>query len=179
MRLSPDFLRQYAAKPMDLFVETGCGHGYGLEIASQVFHECQSIELSESNYGHCKKRFSAHPNVRLTLGNSPDYLKTLTGHRATTFWLDAHYSGAGPKPEVECPLLDELRAIKAIDWNMPYAILVDDGYYFTANNWFWRTEPSLAYTREKWPTVKQMAEIMGVEPLPYMVKGKAKVLMFL
>lgn len=155
MKLSEAFLKQYAAKPMELFIETGTGTGAGLQVASKVFDRCISIEQDKGWFDKAAKDFKAVENVALYWNGSAEFLESWPmGSLSTTFWLDAHYGGVGPLPEVECPLMGELLAIAKATWKRKPVILIDDAYYFT--DAFWATSKAKSYDRAKWPTLAQI-----------------------
>lgn len=180
MRLSELFLKEYSAKPMSLFIETGTGTGYGLRVASKLFDRCLSIEQDRGYFEAAAKEFKAVENVALYWNSSPAFLNSWPmGNSATTFWLDAHYSGVGAANECECPLLGELSAIAKVNWKIKPVILIDDAYYFSDS--FWLTSKSKPYTRDKWPTRYAIQEIGkdiagGLKLEGFKVRGRDKVL---
>lgn len=176
MKLSLDFLKEHAAKPMELFVETGTGLGETLAKASCVFERCKSVEFREDLKDFLVGKFNRIDNVSLMCGNSVDLIRSIKGDKSTTFWLDAHYGGKGPKPEKECPLIDELKTIMAIKWKSKPAIMIDDGQYFFDR--FWQTSKADAYDRKQWPTFEQIeAALPGFNVVKFMVRGKPKILL--
>ncbi len=175
MKLSTDFLKEYAAQPMELFVETGTGLGETLAKASCVFERCKSVELREDLKDFLVGKFKRIGNVILRGGKSVDMIRSIKGDLSTTFWLDAHYGGKGPKPEKECPLLDELKAIMDIKWKSKPTIMIDDGKYFLPD--FWKTARSKPYNKSQWPTFEQIeAALPGFGIIKFMVRGKPKIL---
>lgn len=180
MRLSEQFLKDHAAKPMELFIETGTGTGAGLQVASKIFDRCMSIEQDKGWFDKAAKDFKATDNVALYWNDSPSLLNSWPmGSKSTTFWLDAHYGGVGPSPAVECPLLAELAAISKAKWKTKPVILIDDAYYFT--DLWWRTNGKAGgYDRLKWPTRTQIeaaASLIsgGLKLEGFSVRGKDKV----
>ena len=162
MRLSAAFLQEHSAKPMEVFIETGTGAGSTLAKAAPLFRKCFSCEPDAKRHLSCIKGFSGVSNVFIYFMNSVDFLGNLLtpllGQESATFWLDAHYSGVGPSPDVECPLLDELAVITSVNWQQKPVILIDDAYYFT--DAFWSTRKAMPYTRSKWPTLEQIKKAM-------------------
>ena len=179
MKLYPEFLKQHSNQPMELFVETGVGRGTGLAAASQVFERCLSVEIDKGYFEGAKSAFQSHKNVAIFWNSSPPWIAAFAdvmAPKSTTFWLDAHYGGRGPAPEVECPLLDELAAIMAVPWARKPVILIDDAYYFGVGR-FWSRGLSKAYTKSKWPTLEQvLAAAPGCKHEILWNKGRPKVI---
>ena len=68
------------------------------------------------------------------------------------FWLDGHWSGGVTAGEDdECPLLDELGAIKHRRGDI---IMIDDARLFLA-------APPISFDPSQWPTVFEIAEALG------------------
>ncbi len=177
MRLSEDFLKTHAAQPMELFVETGTGLGRSLMTSCGLFDQSLSVEIRKDLFDFNVKLFARiKRNVCLRHDGSVNVIHDeVHGDKSTTFWLDAHYGGDGQAPEVECPLLDELKAISAIKWGKPPVIMIDDAKYFFPE--FWDTDKAKPYTREKWPTIEQIKEAApGFTVEPFKVRGRTKIL---
>lgn len=117
------FADQYDIK---VFIETGTAGGQSVREAAFIFQTCHSIEVVE---GRPEGEF--FENITLHTGDSATLLKEVAkpykGQRIC-FWLDAHWSENYEAPEGvnECPLLDELEAIKGHDC----LILIDDARLF-------------------------------------------------
>jgi hypothetical protein len=119
--------------PLQTFVETGTFQGDTLDLARHEFDECYSAELSQAYYEAAQRRFAGVANIKLFHGDSPTILRGLQPElagRSALYWLDAHWCAAentaGEKSQ--CPLLDELAAIGAL--NTQSAILIDDARLF-------------------------------------------------
>lgn len=117
------FADEYGIK---VFIETGTAGGDSVRAAAEIFEVCCSIELiPERLEGEFPK------NVFLRSGDSAEMLyhvsKPYLGQRIC-FWLDAHWSEnyESTDKEHECPLLDEIEAIKGHD----ALILIDDARLF-------------------------------------------------
>lgn len=138
--------RQIQAKN---FVETGTYHGQTVEWARTRYDRVISIEVLPKLATDVKKKFSRYPHVEVYEGSSPEVLDRIlpTLNGPTVFWLDAHWNGRGDPPEVECPLLDELRAIEGFP--SPHVILIDDYRLF-------RNLPD-HLTGGKWPSLFSIA----------------------
>lgn len=103
-------------KSNNVFVETGCFVGEGIQLALKSgFEAVYSIEIFEKFYNHCQIAFANNPKVNVVLGDSSKDLYDLIQYidEPITFWLDGHFSGEGTgRGEVEFPLIEELEQIK-------------------------------------------------------------------
>lgn len=117
------FADEYGIK---VFIETGTAGGDSVRAAAMIFDTCHSIEVVE---GRAEGEF--YDNITLHTGDSAQLLKEIAkpykGQRIC-FWLDAHWSEnfESTDKEHECPLLDEIQAIKGHD----ALILIDDARLF-------------------------------------------------
>jgi hypothetical protein len=162
-----DFSREILGTPIvrDVFIETGTNQGATLFRAKDHFKECHSIEAIPRWYKHCQEIFNEFPHVNLYLGRSPEVLpEIMNKSKATTFWLDAHYFEIVKDHElkdklnsVECPLLDELHAIVAVDWEIKPLIMIDDCVMFQPA--FWESNKP-CFHKDKWPTEEQIKDIL-------------------
>lgn len=151
--------------PAEVFIETGTGEGVTLLKAWEAhFWTCHSIEVERKTFEFNAERFRGFPNVFLHNGPSPEVLpEIIDPEAATTFWLDAHYSG-GHQPwyddenasRPQCPVLDELAIINQFDWQAPVVVLVDDAFMFEEP--FWQ-QPG-PFRREDWPAIELLAREM-------------------
>lgn len=114
------------AYQIKVFIETGTAGGDSVRAAAEIFETCVTIDIdSEAPQGEFPE------NVILLTGNSGTELKAISkkflGQRVL-FWLDAHWSENYESPDKtkECPLLDEIQAIKGHD----ALILIDDARLF-------------------------------------------------
>lgn len=122
-----DYIKRFVDEyDIEIFIETGTAGGESVRAASNLFHMCYSIEVVE---GRPEGEFP--DNVYLVTGNSAQYIKSISapykGQRIV-FWLDAHWSEPyeAPADVQECPLLEEIAAIKGHD----ALILIDDARLF-------------------------------------------------
>jgi hypothetical protein len=130
------------------FVETSTYHGEAVKWARGRFDRVISIEVLHKLATDAQKRFSRDKHIEIYRGSSPDVLKKIlpTLEGPTLFWLAAHWNGRGDPPAVECPLLDELRAIEG--FTEPHIILIDDYRLFL--------HLPQHLTSGKWPTVLEI-----------------------
>jgi hypothetical protein len=117
------------------FAETGTYRGDTLEMASGLFPECHSAEMSDELYAAVAKRFAGRAGVDLFHGGSPEFLRANHERFAavpTLFWLDAHWcSGENTAGmESQSPLIDELRAIGRL--HPKSVVLIDDARLYLA-----------------------------------------------
>lgn len=141
-----DYIKRFADEyGINVFIETGTAGGESVRQAAEVFGECHSIEIVE---GRAEGLFPL--NVQLYTGDSARLLKEVAkdykGQRIV-FWLDAHWSEnyESPKDVKECPVLEEITAIKGHDC----LILIDDARLFFG------AHPYPGDPR-KWPTFQQV-----------------------
>lgn len=158
-------LQDFRGLPREVFIETGTGEGVTLFKAWESgFGVCHSIELDRKTFEYNAERFKGFPCLYIHNGSSPDVLPAIIDPTAaTTFWLDAHYSG-GHQPwyddenagRPQCPVLDELSIISFFNWDAPVTVLVDDAFMFEEG--FWRQPGS--FRREDWPTKALLTKVM-------------------
>lgn len=121
------------------FVETGTGHGTGLEYAATMpFEALYSVEIVPEQAAALGSRFAGDPRIHLCSGRSDLFLQDLLPTLPPApilFWLDAHYPGADlglrshdsePRPYLRLPLPLELEAIAAFRPEGRDLILIDD-----------------------------------------------------
>lgn len=117
------FVDEYGIK---VFIETGTAGGQSVREAAEIFEVCHTIEIVKN-----RPEGEFPENVTLWEGDSVvllrSFIKDYKGQRIC-FWLDAHWSENYEAPEgvKECPLLDEITAIKGHDC----LILIDDARLF-------------------------------------------------
>ena len=153
--LPVDYIKRFVDEyNIKVFIETGTAGGQSVRDASQIFEVCHSIEIVE-----CRPSGEFPENVTLWVGDSAkmlyDVSKDYKGKRVL-FWLDAHWSEPyeAPKDTNECPLLDEIAAIKGHDC----LILIDDARLFFGAHPYpgdprkWpKFQQVFAYLRESFP----------------------------
>jgi hypothetical protein len=132
----PELLRMLRdALGITTFAETGTYRGDTLDMASGLFPECHSVEMSGPLFEAAASRFSGRPGVHLFHGGSPEFL-TVNRERfaavPVVFWLDAHWCSGENTAGIESqsPLIDELRAIGRLHANS--AVLIDDARLYLA-----------------------------------------------
>jgi hypothetical protein len=157
------------------YFETGLYEGDSMDVATRrsrqsvgsalpVFNELVGVEFVRDYAFYCRGRFRDNPRVQIFEGCSVDWLATLlpgSAHLATTFWLDAHYTGDPLRPGMmsrfgECPLLNELAVINRVDWTTKPIMLIDDLHMYEPA--FWETEAAENYTRADWPKLSDIKQ---------------------
>ena len=123
---------------LDILIETGTHVGKTAVWATDWFTHVYTIESVTHYYEVSRNKLRHKKNVTLINGFSQDVLQwlMLDIHQPCLFWLDAHWSRdlEGNKPDVICPVLEELTIIKQSQYE--HVILIDDARLFEAkNNW--------------------------------------------
>lgn len=116
-----------------VFIETGSHVGNGIQAALDAgFKTIYSIELSKEFYEKCLKRFEENKDITIINGDSGEVMNELLNKGLSdninnvTFFLDSHWSGGTTaKGEINCPLINELKAIKKF-YKKGDIILIDD-----------------------------------------------------
>lgn len=112
---------------LEVFVETGCDEGEGLQIARDLgLNPRYSCDLNAISVAICSQwGFVA-------CMKSTDFLRQLKGHirnKPTLFWLDAHFPGTwGINTTRDCffPLLDELQVLATVGGIDRCVVICDD-----------------------------------------------------
>lgn len=130
------------------FIETGTFMGATSFWAASYFKNVYTIEIDED----ISKKTASNPkspsNVNFIVGDSKYALKELmtTVKGRSFFWLDGHWCmGAGGK-DAECPLIDELEAIKSSENPI---IFIDDARCFLG-------PMPLPHNSEDWPFIDEI-----------------------
>ncbi len=114
---------------LSVLVETGTFRGDTVSEFIDRFEEIHSVELSPDLCRAAQTRFANQPHVHVHEGDSATVLRNLRGRfegQGVLYWLDAHWCVAdGTAGQTsQCPLLQELAALKTIDDQS--VILIDD-----------------------------------------------------
>ena len=129
--------RPLLRKNLDVFVETGTGHGISLDYARKFpFKELFSIEIVEELVVKARKRFDFDSRITILHGESVAVLAELLpsiSDRDIFFFLDAHWPGLDFKIqhekksdlEIALPLQKELDLIAKLG-NGKSVIVIDD-----------------------------------------------------
>ncbi len=97
----------------DNFVETGTFQGGTCFWAAGHFKNVYTIEIDPAQSKSTASIPDCPRNIEFLVGNSKDLLPKLAPKLSgrSFFWLDGHWCGGGGK-DVECPLMQELDAIR-------------------------------------------------------------------
>lgn len=119
------FTNEYS---IPVFIETGTAGGDSVRSAAPLFRDCHTIEIVG---GRPDGEFPE--NVTLHEGDSARLLGSIAKkypHENIFFWLDAHWSEPyeSPKGTVECPILEEIEAIRHVGNRA--LIMIDDARLF-------------------------------------------------
>lgn len=120
----------------DTLIETGTYNGKTVHFLRKRFKKIMSVEVYKPCYDEAIKRTFGCINIELFYGDSrqllPEMIDKIEGK--CLFWLDGHFSGQGTgMAESECPVLEELSAIKNAKRN-DHLILIDDAREFKGKN---------------------------------------------
>jgi hypothetical protein len=128
-------------------VETGTYQGQTAAWAAWHFERVVTVEAAPELHREAATKYGALANVEFVLGDSRDVLTSLVSALVgpSLFWLDSHWSGGSTCGAFgECPLLDELDAIRASPHE--HAILIDDARMF-------ESAPPLPHDPAEWPSI--------------------------
>lgn len=134
------------------FIETGTYKAQTTQWAVTEFDRVVSIELDEGWHKRAMGQLIKHKNVKLLLGDSGQELAKVLKRlkKPALIWLDAHWCKVEKATRPECPLREELAAIR--ESGVEHFILIDDARLFE--------NPS----NSDWPT---MGEINKLFPYGY------------
>lgn len=139
----------------NVFVETGTYKGDGVNNALRLgFKNVHSIELDNTLFNQCKKKFSNHSNVTIYHGDSGIVLKDVMDKvsEPVTLFLDAHYCGIGSKTglgSVWIPIEKEMEVLKN-HFIKTHVIVIDDlsamdNSHYDLNSKKWAGSPGLEF----------------------------------
>jgi hypothetical protein len=134
-------------------IETGTYLGDGALALSGVFSTVVTIELSAELHHRAVQRLSIAPNVQLLQGPSIAHLADLAAQPSPTlYFLDGHWSaGFTAGEENECPLLEELAAIRG--GSSDDCLIIDDARLFAA-------PPPPPHDPSHWPTLLEAVDVI-------------------
>lgn len=136
------------AYDLDAFIETGTYKAQTTTWAADNFKRVVSIELDSGWHKRAKEIFTRQKNVTLVKGDSAiELVKVLKRlKKPALIWLDAHWCKTKETTVNECPLREELQAIK--ESGIEHLILIDDARLF-------QNPPN-----EQWPTLKEISSLL-------------------
>lgn len=127
--LPVEYIKHFTEKySIPIFIETGTAGGDSVRKAAHLFKKCHTIEIVG---GRPTGEFPE--NVQLHTGDSAKQIGEITSwypNENIFFWLDAHWSEPheSPKGTNECPILEEIGAIKHVGQRA--LIMIDDARLF-------------------------------------------------
>lgn len=135
----------------DNFVETGTFQGGSCFWAAGHFENVYTIEIDPAMSKSTASKPDCPKNIEFLVGNSKNILPTLVGRLTgrSLFWLDGHWCG-GLKKDEECPLMDELRAIRNVKDSV---IFVDDARCFLG-------PPKEPHDPKHWPRIDEIFQLL-------------------
>lgn len=151
----------------EVIIETGLGYA---RTAYEARDEAPTVDVITIEIdASLITRFGPQgPRHTIHHGSSPDVLpRVCDPTRRTVFWLDAHYSAGTFTGDVphdralvdarygECPLLAELAAIRAVAWETPPVIYIDDAVCFQGGDLAGTYAAGI--TQATWPTEAEIA----------------------
>lgn len=164
--LSKSFLETLRNKfDITVLIETGTYLGGTAELASIVFKEVYSVELSRDLYEKVKNKFSNKSNIKLYNDSSENFLNNILGNlknEKLLIYLDAHWS-LGNTTKIEnknTPVLDELHCIKNAGITNAI-IIIDDARFFQSKSIVQQQEKLHADpTMYGYPTIKKINKFL-------------------
>lgn len=111
------------------FVETGTWQGGTAFWAAAHFPRVLTLEISPEISQKTAAKPECPKNIEFLVGDSAQLLPrvVLDLQGGSLFWLDGHYSGPGTGAGNECPLMDELAAVRPLQ---DAVIMIDDARCF-------------------------------------------------
>ena len=115
----------------NVIVETGTYRGTTTEWLAQFGPQVFSVEINERFFEFSRRRLAKKKNVKLTLGNSVDFLKTIAKYERITsgcvvFYIDSHWEDHLPLREEMETIFKEYDSFVAIIDD--FKVESDDGY---------------------------------------------------
>lgn len=144
-------------------IETGTHFGNTAELAAFLFRQVLTWELHPEEGSGAEQRLACLPNVHRYYGDSVAGLKSLDIKEMppTLIWLDAHWTGRGPRTAIDSPVLDELDAIG--DTYPKDVILIDDVRLFGTEGWPSR-EDIEARVRRVYLKIRYIGDVLVATP---------------
>lgn len=149
---------------LSVAIETGTYKAGSTRWLGNNFDIVYSIEMCDRWYQSAREKVATYHNIHLVHGDSRDQLPELLsdlGDTPALLWLDAHWCGGvrdNQKPEEECPLLEELAAVR--ESSARHHVLIDDARFFLGI-------PEYLHDPTKWPSID---EVIRALPEDYHVR---------
>ena len=162
-----DLVRRLAtATGIDTAIETGTFMGEGALLLREVVPQVWTIEIVDDLHQRAVARYGSRPGVHFLHGESSEVLRSLSSRidQPAIFWLDAHggmtrqLSGEVFNPlgeSSQCPVLQELAAIRSFPAYSRSCLLIDDARAFLG--------PLPQHTQEVWPTLADLIDVLRAD----------------
>jgi len=142
-------------------VETGTQAGATLAATLDYFDDLYSIEIYEPSVIAARKRFAAHPKVKIIHGDSatalPELVKDIP--EPVLFWLDGHYSGKDTGMGADhSPIVSEIRHILELRPSGRDAIIIDDARLFVGQDGYPPIETFMSDMKTAFGTTPRYAD---------------------
>jgi hypothetical protein len=137
------------SKPIDNFIETGTHKGGTTFWAAKHFKNVYTIEIDEAMSKSTASAPHCPPNIEFLVGNSKVILPQLVERGLEgncLFWLDGHWCFVGGGKEEECPLMEELDAIRSMQHSI---LMIDDARCFLG-------KMPRPFKSEHWPRIDEI-----------------------
>ena len=136
-------------KPIVNFVETGTHKGGTTFWAAKYFKQVYTIEIDEAMSKSTASVPHCPTNIEFLVGNSKEVLPQLMERGLEgncLFWLDGHWCFLGGGEEEECPLIEELDAIRRLQNSI---LMIDDARCFLG-------KMPRPFKSEQWPRIDEI-----------------------
>lgn len=148
-------------------IETGTYKGDTTRLVAPYFDKVITIEGDSARFHKTLPTFLKFDNIIPLQGNSRIALYSVLTriHEPVIFWLDAHWCSGGAievnaQKGDECPLLDELAAIRQHSLANEHIILIDDARLFLK-------PPPYPHDPKQWPDINQIWEAIPPSTLTH------------
>jgi hypothetical protein len=138
--------------PIENFVETGTYKGDSSFWAAAYFKNVYTIEIDSDISKSTSERPDCPLNIKFYIGNSRNVLPKLVDELegSSLFWLDGHWCFDAGGKDAECPLLDEIQALKNL---IDPIIFIDDARCFLG-------PLPLPHKAEDWPSIDKIFSLL-------------------
>jgi hypothetical protein len=131
-------------------IETGTFEGDGARALARIFPRVVSIELSPYCYDRATQRLRGHDTIDVVLGDSRQALPPLVQPDVPTlYFLDGHWSEGPDGADAQCPVMDELAAMRG--GHPDDCVIIDDARFFLA-------APPPPYEPGQWPRLLEVLD---------------------
>lgn len=135
-------------------VETGTFEGDGARALARLFPQVVSIELSDVNFTRARRSLSSIKSIELIHGDSRQALPALLRPDVPTlYFLDGHWSEGPAGEDSQCPVMDELAALRGGHPND--CVIIDDAQFFLA-------APPPPYDPAHWPRLVDLIDALRI-----------------